>query len=228
VRELALFAGAGGGILGGGLLGWRTVCAVELATFPRAVLLARQRDELLDPFPVWDDIKTFDARVWRGHVDVVSGGFPCQLFSSAARGRNNAEDLWPEMLRVVRECEPRFVFAENVKRGPIEAAASDLHRLGYTCKYARLDAAWVGAPHHRERWWLVADADSSGESRRAVDAETPRLREAAPVEWWDDDTEALGVSDGLAHRVDRLRALGNGQVPAVAAAAWRLLGAGTR
>lgn len=84
MRELALFAGAGGGILGGKLLGWRTVCAVELNPYCRSVLLARQRDGILEPFPIWDEIRTFDGRQWRGWVDVVSGGFPCQAFSTAA------------------------------------------------------------------------------------------------------------------------------------------------
>ena len=76
LNELALFAGAGGGILGGHLLGWRTVCAVEYAAYPRSVLLARQRDGMLPRFPIWDDVTTFDGNPWRGRVDVVSGGFP--------------------------------------------------------------------------------------------------------------------------------------------------------
>ena len=83
MNELALFAGAGGGILGGQLLGWRTVCAVENDEYARGVLLARQNDGRFDPFPIWDDVRTFDGRPWRGSADVVSGGFPCQDISSA-------------------------------------------------------------------------------------------------------------------------------------------------
>src|SRR5215831_4334339 len=83
VRELALFAGAGGGILGSFLIGWTTVCAVEIDPFCRGVLLARQRDGMLPRFPIWDDVRTFDGKPWRGHVDVISGGFPCQDISSA-------------------------------------------------------------------------------------------------------------------------------------------------
>jgi len=86
VNELALFAGAGGGILGGKLLGWRTVCAVELDGYARRVLLARQDDGCLPPFPIWDDVRTFDGKPWRGLVDVVSGGFPCQDISVAGGG----------------------------------------------------------------------------------------------------------------------------------------------
>jgi len=86
MNELALFAGAGGGILGGHLLGWRTVCAVEWEKYPACVLAARQNDGLLPPFPIWDDVQTFDGKPWRGIVDVVSGGFPCQDISAAGRG----------------------------------------------------------------------------------------------------------------------------------------------
>jgi len=86
MNELALFAGAGGGILGGKLLGWRTVCAVEWKQYPACVLAARQNDGLLPSFPIWDDVQTFDGTSWRGIVDVVSGGFPCQDISSAGTG----------------------------------------------------------------------------------------------------------------------------------------------
>jgi hypothetical protein len=83
MNELALFAGAGGGLLGSSLLGWTTVGAVEIEKYPRDVLLQRQRDGLLDDFPVWDDVCTFDGKPWRGAVDVLSGGFPCQDISAA-------------------------------------------------------------------------------------------------------------------------------------------------
>jgi hypothetical protein len=90
--ELALFAGAGGGVLAGHLLGWRTVCAVELNAYCRRVLLNRQRDGLLDPFPIWDDIHTFDGRPWRGHIEVITGG----LASVCLRGKQSEPAYrWP-------------------------------------------------------------------------------------------------------------------------------------
>ena len=104
MNELALFAGAGGGILGGHLLGWRTVCAVEWEAYPASVLCARQNDGLLPSFPIWDDVQTFDGKPWRGIVDVVSGGFPCQDISAAGRGgelRQNDQECgrkWRESL----------------------------------------------------------------------------------------------------------------------------------
>ena len=111
MNELALFAGAGGGILGGHLLGWRTVCAVEFAAYPRRVLLARQRDGMLPRFPIWDDVRTFDGKPWRGKVDVVSGGFPCTDISAAGKGagiEGEHSGLWGEMARIIGEVRPRF------------------------------------------------------------------------------------------------------------------------
>jgi site-specific DNA-cytosine methylase len=136
VNELALFAGAGGGILGGRLLGWRTVCAVEWDAYAASVLVARQNDHSLEPFPVWDDVRTFDGRPWRGVVDVVSGGFPCQGYSGAARGRTVAEDLWPEMRRIVADVAPRYVFAENVVRTTHGPDIGYLHTPTCTANYA--------------------------------------------------------------------------------------------
>ena len=86
LRELALFAGIGGGVLGGKLLGWRTVCAVEIEPFCQQVLRARQDEGSLERFPIFDDVRAFDGRAWRGRVDVVSGGFPCQDISGAGKG----------------------------------------------------------------------------------------------------------------------------------------------
>jgi DNA (cytosine-5)-methyltransferase 1 len=106
LRELALFAGAGGGILGGKLLGWRTICAVEWEPYPACVLAARQNDGFLPPFPIWDDVRTFEGKPWRGRVDVVSGGFPCVDISCAGKGAGidgPASGLWMEMARNARE-----------------------------------------------------------------------------------------------------------------------------
>ena len=126
MNELALFAGAGGGILGGHLLGWRTVCAVERDAYAAQVLAQRQNDGILQPFPIWSDVCSFDGKPWRGIVDIVSGGFPCQAFSKASRGRITAKSMWPEMRRIVSEVKPGLVFAENVTKDAITIAATDL------------------------------------------------------------------------------------------------------
>lgn len=112
MNELALFAGAGGGILGGHLLGWRTVCAVEINPYCREVLKARQDDKALKPFPIWDDVCTFDGLPWRGCVDVISGGFPCQDISIAGGGAGLAGDrsgLRPKEIIKLRDEYPELM-----------------------------------------------------------------------------------------------------------------------
>ena len=171
MRELALFAGAGGGILGGHLLGWRTVCAVEWEPYPASVLVARQNEGVLPPFPVWDDIRTFDGRPWRGAVDVVSGGFPCQDISIAGAGLGldgERSGLWREMRRVVGEIRPRFVWVENSPMLPIRGLGrvlADLATLGYHCRWTVLGASDVGAQHQRDRLWILAHTDRDGEQQ---------------------------------------------------------------
>lgn len=220
MNELALFAGAGGGLLASHLLRHNIVCAVERDEYCIEVLIQRQNERTLPPFPIWDDICTFDGRPWRGTVDLVSGGFPCQAFSSAARGRNIAEkDLWGEMCRVIREVEPRVVFAENVSERAILQAQGDLLELGYDCEYIKLSAKDVGADHERDRFWLLAHTYNYGELCRTFNAETSIVQELCNSVWETFPGE-LRVYDGVAFRMDRLKALGNGQVPLVAASAW--------
>jgi DNA (cytosine-5)-methyltransferase 1 len=237
LRELALFAGAGGGILGGKLLGWRTVCAVEIVPYRRSVLLARQRDGILDPFPIWDDVTTFDGNPWRGGVDVVSGGFPCQDISTAGNQdgiRGESSGLWAEFARVVGEVQPRFVFVENsamlVVRG-LDTVLGDLAALGYNASWGVFSAADVGARHLRERLWVVAYPDEMGKQV------SERMEHGRPLSWnripFQDPTqfrsEIGGVrgDDELADWVERVAAIGDGQVPAVARLAWQLLGPGS-
>jgi len=223
MNELALFAGAGGGLLASVLNGWKTVCAVELDWYSRCVLTQRQNDGVSALFPIWDDVCTFDGRPWRGIVDVVSGGFPCQAYSTAAAGRNNADDLWSEMCRIVAEVAPRYVFAENVSKRAIDAAADDCEALGYEAKCISISAADMGGDHIRERHWLLAHTDMHGQLCGTKYAEAP-LRSRIYPRVWETYPDEPRVADGVAHRVERLKATGNGQVPAVAAAAWRMLG----
>ena len=162
MNELALFAGAGGGILGGHLLGWRTVCAVEWEAYPASVLCARQNDGFLPPFPIWDDVQTFDGKPWRGIVDVISGGFPCQDISAAGKGAGidgERSGMWGEMARIIHEVRPRFVFVENspmlTSRG-LGRVLGDLATMGFDARWGVLGAADIGANHQRDRIWIVA------------------------------------------------------------------------
>jgi len=268
LNELALFAGAGGGILGGKLLGWNTVCAVEWEPYPASVLCARQNDGLLPPFPIWDDVQTFDGKPWRGIVDVVSGGFPCQDISAAGKGAGidgERSGMWREMARIICEVRPKFVFVENspmlTSRG-LGTVLGDLASMGFNAKWGLLGADSVGAPHKRDRIWIAAKQreflshskyngfgwgkQQQESTPQKVDAYAgmpglppctdttfkSRLQALGEQSWrgfrsGDRYTEnariVCGVNDGMAARVDRLKAIGNGQVSLCAAAAWRVL-----
>jgi DNA (cytosine-5)-methyltransferase 1 len=162
MNELALFAGAGGGILGGHLLGWRTVCAVEWEAYPASVLCARQNDKILSTFPIWDDVQTFDGKPWAGIVDVVSGGFPCQDISAAGKGagiEGKRSGMWSHMARIIGEVRPQYAFVENspmlTSRG-LGVVLADLSKMGFNAEWGVLSAADIGANHLRERIWIVA------------------------------------------------------------------------
>jgi DNA (cytosine-5)-methyltransferase 1 len=267
MRELALFAGAGGGILGGVLLGWQTVCAVEIDAFCARRLLQRQNEGHLPPFPVWDDVCTFDGRVWRGLVDVVSGGFPCTDISSVGKRKGidgEHSGLWREMARIVSEVQPEFVLIENsphLRTRGLVRVLKDLDCMGYNTARGVLGADACGAPHIRKRMWIVAHADNEGqrdesvyaqvacasqyersarstsERRQIANSDSAALRDQQrrgcrekrkgppqlkKANWWPVDYVS-GVDDGLADRLDRIRATGNGQVPSVARLAWHTL-----
>lgn len=157
-----LFAGSGGGILGGMLLGHTPVCAVEIEPFCQAVLKQRQADGILPEFPIFSDIKEFDGTPWRGHVDVVAGGFPCQDISAAGKGagiHGERSSLFFELARVVREVGPRYVFLENspmlIHRG-LDVVLGTLADMGYDAAWGVISAADCGANHLRKRVWILA------------------------------------------------------------------------
>ena len=175
VNELALFAGAGGGILGGHLLGWRTRCAVEVDPYARAVLLARQRDRCLPRFPIWDDVRTFDGRPWRGSIDIVTGGFPCQDISAAGKGvgiTGERSGLWKHMARIIGEVRPRYAWVENspmlVGRG-LAVVLGDLAEMGYDARWGIVGADDANAPHRRERIWILAYSESTRANKDTVE-----------------------------------------------------------
>ncbi len=229
MRELSLFTGAGGGVFASYLLGHRMAGYVEFDPHCQQVIAQRIEDGIFDRAPIFGDLRAFNsegyARAYRGVVDLVSGGFPCQPFSTAAHGKNDAgKDHWPDMLETVRAIEPRWVFAENVSAAAINKADADLSGFGYTCKTMPLSPANMAGLHDRKRHWLLAHADSDSQPRRAQHEKASCLSHAAGLALWGEDkSKALGVADGVARRVQRLRAIGNGQVPLVAATAFRLL-----
>ncbi len=313
--ELALFSGAGGGILGGMLCGHTCIGACEIEEYPRRVLLARQRDGLLPEFPIWNDICTFRSdnpecgeffdflRSIRSEL-VISGGFPCQDISAAGKGagiEGARSGLWGEFGRIIGEVRPRYAFIENspmlVVRG-LDRVVCDLAEMGYDARWGVVGADDVGAPHRRKRIWIVAHASrefgnkwrakpegferetgatngraelanavrdglqgerengsttrptglrnraGSNEVECLSNSEDERILRGERCEgeggserepfcggeavdgcgqWWAVEPDVGRVADGVDHRVDRLKAIGNGQVPLVAATAWELL-----
>lgn len=168
----SLFSGIGGFDLAARWMGWENAFHVERDPFCRQVLTHH--------FPKsksYDDIKEFDATPFRGQVQIISGGFPCQPFSAAGKRGGTSDDryLWPEMFRVVREVRPTWVVAENV-RGllswndglVLDTVCADLESEGYEVFPTVLPAAGVAnCPHKRDRIWIVAtNASSVGRKRR--------------------------------------------------------------
>lgn len=174
MNELVLFAGGGGGVLGTKhLLGWKQVCYVEINSYCQEILKARIRDGLFDDAPIWDDVRTFDGTPWRGAVDIVSAGFPCQPFSTAGKrlGKDDPRNLWPDTLRVIDEVRPQRCLLENTPalRCPDRSGDEtqeayygkilrDLAEIGYCIPWDCLPASAFGAYHQRDRLWIVADA----------------------------------------------------------------------
>ena len=244
---MALFAGAGGGILGGKLLGWRTVCAVEWEPYPASVLCARQNDGLLPPFPIWDDVQTFNGFAWRGLVDVVSGGFPCQDISAAGKGAGidgKRSGMWHHMARIIREVQPRFVFVENspmlISRG-LGRVLGDLAEMGFDAKWGVLGGDSIGINTKRDRIWILAHSNKIGRGTTRQGEVDKKLKVKTNFPWkvssnrednlcvfrerYSDEilSRTFRGIDDMAQRMDALGAIGNGQIPAVAATAWRLL-----
>lgn len=174
VHGLAICSGGGGLELGVRLaLGpsYRAVAHVERDPFAASVLVARMADQVLDPAPVWDDLCTFDGRPWRGRVDLVTAGFPCQPWSAAGRRQGTADDrwLWPDVARIVGDVGPRLVLLENVPgllAGGLGPVLGDLADLGFDAEWGVFSAADVGAPHLRKRVFVLAwlaDRHDSGQ-----------------------------------------------------------------
>ena len=164
---LSLCAGVGGLDLGLGLAqpNARTVCYVEIEAFACEILATRMENKALDEAPIWTDLRTFDCKPWRGIVDCIIGGYPCQPFSVAGKqkGSDDPRHLWPSIADIIRDIQPRICFFENVgghlKLG-FEQVHDDLSAMGYQVKTELFTAAEVGASHKRERLFILAYRES--------------------------------------------------------------------
>lgn len=309
MKELSLFSGGGGSVLAGKLLGWRTIGYVENNEYCQKIIRQRIEDGIFDNAPIFGDIRAFNsagfAGSYSGMVGVITAGFPCPPFSLVGKrlGEKDPRNMWPETIETIRKVQPKFAFLENVpgiiSSGYLDKIFSDLVESGYDCRWCVLSAAEVGAPHKRERLWIVAhridkgleghsrngagvfrqvrkiseqggsispnglrsgkgdaahskehgwnprgeDNSEKGETGREFDrgyfegnvpnatstgrhAQQKRDQKSelfAKCSWWESEPSICRVVNGMANRAHRLRALGNGWVPAVAATAWHIL-----
>ena len=181
MNELALFFGGGGGILGSFLLGHRIVCGVENDPYCREIIMRRQEEGHIPAFPIWDDATTFDGIPWRGIVDIVSAGFPCQPWSLAGKrqGVDDKRNLWPCTFGIIQQVRPKLVMLENVPgiRKFLPVVIRDLRRAGYTVlRPVIVAAAAVGAGHIRKRIWILAYDESQCERSGLCESEQTSQR----------------------------------------------------
>lgn len=303
MNELSLFSGGGGGLLGTMLLGFKHIGYVEHNEYCQKIIAQRIKDGILNKAPIFADVREFiqsgAVDEYRGFADVVTAGFPCQPFSVAGKqkGAQDERNMWPQTIEVLRRVRPRYALLENVpgllSHKYARRIFGDLAESGFDAQWRVLSAAEVGAPHKRDRVWILctntngecsktrsessgwkkgADisrcgkgpkilADTNGAAKgrlcerasskfampfishqdvpntyttgcekqhfTAVTNESGSpargIAEGGGAAWWSTEPDVGRVANGVAHRVDRLKALGNGQVPAVVATAWGIL-----
>lgn len=163
----SLFSGIGGFDLAAEWMGWENVFHCEYDPFCQKILKHHFPNSKL-----YEDIKTFKATKYRGRIDILTGGFPCQPFSTSGkrRGTEDERNLWGEMLRIIQEVSPRYVVGENVRgllnwSGGVqfEQVCADLETEGYDVTPYLLPACGKNAPHRRDRIWFVAqNTDKNG------------------------------------------------------------------
>lgn len=223
MRHGSLFSGIGGFDLAAQWHGGENVFQVEVDPFCNAVLEKNFPDTKR-----YGDIKEFDGRQYNGQLDILTGGFPCQPFSTIGRrqGKDDARYLFPQMLRVIREVQPRYVIAENVAgsiRTILDEVCGELENAGFAVWSFVIPAIALGAPHYRARVWIVAHAVSERCNLHATTSGklfVNRVASGAAMPLWEDTpsirTSFCGMADGLPDRAYRNKALGNAIVPQIA------------
>lgn len=221
ITEFHLFAGIGGGIYGGEMLGHKCCAGVEIDAYAKSVLLQRQKDGWMDKFPIFDDITKLSGADFKGTFDILCGGFPCQAFSYAAHGKNIEEkNLWPAMRNFVIESEAPIVFGENVTIIAIDKAAEDLKKLGYRVERCRLACQDLHADHKRPRFWLLAIKDDNIFKKVASHLlSLPKFKS----QFWTVNPYDITYPVPVPVLAPQKRGVGNAQAPIAAATAFRVL-----
>ena len=231
LKILDLFSGIGGFSLGlESTGGFETVAFCEFDKHARLVLNKHWPD-----IKIYNDVRTLDAKPYKGSIDVVCGGFPCQDFSVAGKKKGITEgersNLYTEMLRVISECLPRYAIFENVT-GLLTGESGrwfakflyDLAQVGYDAEWHCISASELGANHHRDRVWIIAYPDlqrrKGGEQKEILQKPRLSLQLVRTFERWTRRQDiptprTSGGNDGVSNRLHRLRRLGNSVVPAI-------------
>lgn len=227
LRTLDLFSGIGGFALGLDQAGgFETAAFCEIGRFQRQVLRKHWPGA-----PIYEDIRDLTADALRvdgvGPIDIICGGFPCQPFSTASRGRRVAVDFWPHMARLIDDIRPAYAIAENVQEQAIANAAEHFRRSGYGAHYCRISGADLGADHQRDRWWAIAYPHAKGELCSAIYAEVAKLQAVCRGIWGAENyARAIRISSGVPDRLDgreRVEALGNAVFPQIPEAIGRAI-----
>lgn len=241
LNGLDLFSGIGG--ITYALREWvRTIAYCEIDPYCQGVLLSRMAKHDIQQAPIWDDIRTFPTSELMGHVDIVFGGFPCQDISiaGAKKGLDGERScLIFDMFRVVSELKPTFLFIENVpqviKLGGVEII-KEINEMGMDCRWSCFSATSCGAPHKRDRWFLLAynhsipswkankETELDKDFRSAWLRYTRRCWKKSTTSYWKENQHPLlGMDYGLQNELDRARSLGNAVVSQQAKEAFKLL-----
>lgn len=255
MNELSLFSGAGGGLLGTKLLGWRPIGYVEWNDYCQRVIAARIKDGMLDNAPIFTDIKAFVdsgcAEFYRGITDVITGGFPCQDISCAGKGKGiegERSGLWKTMAEVIRIVRPTYALVENspmlVVRG-LGTVLRDLAEMGYNARWGVFSGKRLECGHGRERIWIFAYTPSErfddwqyfkrknnySQDKAWVQQNQQfwkylRFHATETLENYVQQNDTMRICRGfdeVDYGVDRLKAIGNGQISTMVKRAWEVL-----
>ena len=239
-RTMHLFAGHGGGLLADLILGHKPIVAVEWDKYACQVLRERAADGWFPGLSVWEgDVRLFNPSEYAGQVDCIHAGFPCQDISVAGKQAGVSEGtrsgLYREVLRIAGVVRPKELYLENVSAilsNGLGTVLGDLAAMGYDSRWLCIRASDVGAIHHRDRWFLLANNTKINPDKvvckeRRVQKQHSRItdpREIQASEWQVYQPPMGGVDVHVPNRVHRIEGIGNSQVPLQAAVAYRLLG----
>ena len=217
MNVLDLFSGIGGFSLGLERAGMRTVAFCEIDPHARAVLHKHWPN-----VPVFTDVSTLSKGDLSEQIDIIAGGFPCQDISTAGRGAGlsgSRSGLWFEYCRLIKEIQPRYAIIENVsaiRRRGLGGVLRSLAEIGYDAEWHCIPASAIGAPHQRDRIWIVAYPNSTQrEGRRLSSGAYAKYADACSAGWWKTEPAMDRVVNGVPGQAHRLKQLGNAVVPQI-------------